>query len=87
MGSQLEQLGYSAKDLFSSRSRTFVMKFFSEDKMSVTVKDNLESDLDQKCLLVNICRQGKELESIKGIRCFYLQHPKVHTYTYAVVND
>ena len=55
--------------------------------MILTVKDNLESDLDQKCLLVNICKQGKELESIKGIRCFYLQHPKVHTYTYAVVND
>jgi hypothetical protein len=48
-----------------------VVGFFSEEKMSVKVVDNLESDLDQKTHLLNICEQGKELESIKGIRCFY----------------
>ena len=32
-------------------------------------------------------REARELDNCKGIRLFYMLHPKVHGYSYAVMND
>lgn len=53
----------------------------------MVVKDNIFNDIETKAQLMNILKQRKQLETIQGIRCFYLQHIDTHSYTYVVLND
>lgn len=36
---------------------------------------------------MNIIREARELDNSKGVRLFYVLHPKIHGYSYAVMND
>ena len=84
--SWLENLGYD-RDLYSVRSRCFILTFHSETEISITVRDAIQTDLDSRTNVQLIEKHGKELESKMGVKCLYYFSPKVHCYTYGVYNE
>jgi len=69
----LDLLGYD-KDLISIRSRCFIITIHSEVGISVTVRDAIQTDLDNRVNTMLIRQHGKEMDvnTGKGIRAFYL---------------
>ena len=65
----LENLGYKA-NLCPIRSRTFVVSFHSNNKLSVSVKDSMLTDLDNKTNSLIIEKFGQEMESNRGVKMF-----------------
>ena len=53
----LDNLGYD-KDLYSVRSRSFVMTFHSEGEVGITVRDAIQTDLDARANILVINRFG-----------------------------
>jgi len=43
--------------------------------------------LDNKTNILLIEKYGTMLENKGGVRCYYLQSSKVHTYSYAIYNE
>lgn len=82
----LDSLGYD-RDLYSVRSRCFILTFHSETEISVTVRDAIQTDLDARTNVQFIEKHGKELESKQGVKCFYFFSPKTHCYTYGIYNE
>lgn len=71
--SWFELLGYD-KDLVSIRSRCFVITLHSDIDISVTVRDAIQTDLDNRVNIMLIKKFGKEMnvKTGKGVRAFYL---------------
>lgn len=84
--SWLESLGYD-RELYSVRSRCFILTFHSVTEISVTVRDAIQTDLDNRTNILLIERQGTELDSKTGVRCFYYLSKKTHNYSYGVYNE
>jgi calpain-15 len=82
----LENLGYD-RELYSVRSRCFILTFHSETEISVTVRDAIQTDLDARTNVQFIEKAGKELESKQGVKCFYYFSNKTHCYTYGIYNE
>ena len=82
----LDSLGYD-RELYSIRSRCFILTFHSETEISVTVRDAIQTDLDARTNVQFIERYGKELESKAGVKCFYYFSPKTHCYSYGIYNE
>lgn len=82
----LENLGYD-RELYSVRSRCFILTFHSETEISVTVRDAIQTDLDARTNVQFIEKYGKELESKSGVKCFYFFSPKTHCYSYGIYNE
>mmetsp|Transcript_33587 Transcript_33587/g.38165 ORF Transcript_33587/g.38165 Transcript_33587/m.38165 type:complete len:826 (+) Transcript_33587:44-2521(+) len=82
----LEELGYD-QDLYSVRSRSFILTMHSEHELSVIVRDAVQTDLDNRtnCLLIE--KYGKELEMRRGVRAFNALSREVHAYSYGIIND
>jgi calpain-15 len=53
----LENLGYD-KDLYSIRSRCFVLTLHSSSEVAVTVRDAVQTDLDTRTNLLIIEKYG-----------------------------
>ena len=66
----LENLGYD-RDLFSIRSRCFILTCHSAIEVSVTVRDAVQTDLDARTNLLVIDKFGQELENKKGYKLYY----------------
>ena len=66
----LENLGYD-RDLYSVRSRVFILTLHCEKELAVTVRDSIQTDLDNRTNQAIITKYGQELESMKGIKTFY----------------
>jgi hypothetical protein len=66
-------LGYD-KDLISTRSRCFIITLHTDTDISVTVRDAIQTDLDNRSNIMLIRKYGKEMDvqTGKGIRAFYL---------------
>jgi hypothetical protein len=79
----LENLGYD-RDLYSVRSRCFMLTLHSEIELSMTVRDAIQTDLDARTNLLVIDRFGQELEAKKGYKVIYTFSEQVHAYSYAV---
>ena len=79
-------MGYD-RELYSVRSRCFILTFHSETEISVTVRDAIQTDLDARTNVQFIEKYGKELESKQGVKCFYYFSPKTHCYSYGVYNE
>ena len=82
----LDSLGYD-RELYSVRSRCFILTFHSETEISVTVRDAIQTDLDARTNVQFIEKSGKELESKQGVKCFYYFSAKTHCYTYGIFNE
>ena len=65
-----ENLGYD-QDLYSIRSRCFILTLHSETEMSVAVRDGIQTDLDNRTNVLIIERFGKELEVKRGLRVLF----------------
>lgn len=82
----LDSLGYD-RELYSIRSRCFILTFHSETEISITVRDAIQTDLDARTNVQFIDKFGKELESRGGVKCLYYFSPKTHCYTYGICNE
>ena len=58
----LENLGYD-RDMYSVRSRVFVLTLHCETELAVTVRDSIQTDLDDRCNVAILAKYGQELES------------------------
>ena len=76
-------MGYD-RDLYSIRSRVFILSMHSATEVSVTVRDAVQTDLDQRTNLLVIDKFGQELENKKGYKLLYTFSEQVHAYSYAV---
>ena len=81
----LENLGYD-RDLYSVRSRCFVLTLHSSSEVAVTVRDAVQTDLDTRTNLLIIEKYGQELENKKGYKLLYTYSEQIHAYSYAVQN-
>jgi len=81
-----ELLGYD-RDLYSVRSRCFILTIHSENEVNVTVRDAIQTDLDTRANILLIQKFGVNMEVKKGIRAFYVFHKDAHAYSYGVIND
>jgi len=66
-------LGYD-RDLYSVRSRCFILTIHSENEVNVTVRDAIQTDLDTRANILLIQKFGVNMEVKKGIRAFYVFH-------------
>ena len=82
----LELLGYD-EELYSVRSRCFVLTFHSESEIAVTVRDAVQTDLDNRANILLIEKYGTELENRTGVRCFYHFSKATHCYSYGLYNE
>jgi calpain-15 len=82
----LDSLGYD-RELYSVRSRCFILTFHSETEISITVRDAIQTDLDARTNVQFIEKYGKELESKSGVKCFYYFSNKTHCYSYGIYNE
>ncbi|OMJ87011.1 hypothetical protein SteCoe_11338 [Stentor coeruleus] len=82
----LDSLGYD-RELYSVRSRCFILTFHSETEISITVRDAIQTDLDARTNVQFIEKYGKELESKNGVKCFYYFSSKTHCYSYGIYNE
>eukprot|EP01017_Pseudomicrothorax_dubius_P043528 TRINITY_DN7268_c0_g4_i1.p1 TRINITY_DN7268_c0_g4~~TRINITY_DN7268_c0_g4_i1.p1 ORF type:complete len:818 (-),score=145.97 TRINITY_DN7268_c0_g4_i1:98-2551(-) len=81
-----ELLGYD-QTLFSNRSRSFIVTLHSEVEISVTVRDAIQTDLDNRTNVMLIQKHGKEMETKRGIKAYYALQKTVHAYSYGVLNE
>ena len=66
----LDALGYD-QDLYSIKSRCFMLTFHSTVDLSVSVRDAIQTDLDTRANLLIIDRFGQELEAKQAYRILY----------------
>ncbi len=66
----LDSLGYD-RELYPGRSRTFIISFHSDAELSVTVKDAVPTDIDNKTNALIIERFGQETENKRGVKVLY----------------
>ena len=66
----LENLGYDL-DLYSLRSRVFILTLHCEQELAVTVRDSIQTDLDNRTNIAILAKYGQELESKRGFATFY----------------
>jgi len=78
-------LGYD-KDLYSLRSRCFMMTFHSASELTTTVRDAIQTDLDMRTNLLILDKFGQDLESDSKYRIIYTFSEQVIAYSYAVQN-
>ena len=79
----LENLGYD-RDLYSIRSRCFILTLHSTIEVAVTVRDAVQTDLDNRTNLLIIDKFGQELENKKGYKLLYTFSEQIHAYSYSV---
>ena len=66
----LQNLGYD-EDLYSIRSRVFILTMHSEAELSVTVRDAIQTDLDNKTNELILQKYGHELENKAEFKTIY----------------
>lgn len=76
-------LGYDA-DLYSIKSRCFMLTFHSNVDLSVSVRDAIQTDLDTRTNLLIVERFGQELEVTPSYRILYTFSEQILAYSYAV---
>jgi calpain-15 len=84
--SWMDSLGYD-RDLYSVKSRTFLLTLHSDIELSVVVRDAVATELDPRTNILLIEKFGKELEYKTGVRCFFQFNKDVHAYSYGILNE
>ena len=81
----LENLGYD-EDLYSVRSRCFVLTLHSEIELAVTVRDAVQTDLDNRWNIAILAEYGQELDRKPSYKALYTFSEQIHAYSYGVLN-
>jgi len=81
----LANLGYD-EDLYSIRSRCFMLTFHSTVDLSVSVRDAVQTDLDMRTNLLVTDKFGQELEVTANYRILYTFSEQILAYSYSVQN-
>jgi calpain-15 len=81
----LENLGYD-EDLYSIRSRWFVITMHSETELAVTVRDAVQTDLDNRWNIAILANYGQELDKTNIFKAIYTFSEQIHAYSYGVFN-
>lgn len=81
----LENLGYD-EDFYSVRSRCFVLTLHSETELAVTVRDAVQTDLDNRCNIAILAEYGQELDRKPTYKALYTFSEQIHAYCYGVLN-
>ena len=81
----LASLGYD-QDLYSIKSRCFMLTFHSSIDLSVSVRDAIQTDLDTRSNLQIVDRFGQELEVTPTHRILYTFSEQILAYSYAIEN-
>lgn len=81
----LENLGYD-QDLYSVRSRCFVLTLHSETELAVTVRDAVQTDLDNRCNIAILATYGQESDKSQHYKSLYTFSEQIHAYSYGVLN-
>ena len=81
-----EALGYD-RELFSIRSRCFILTLHSVEEISVTVRDAIQTDIDNRANVILLERFGAELDNKNAVCCLYMEAKSVHAYSYGIRND
>ncbi|CAI2386182.1 unnamed protein product [Moneuplotes crassus] len=81
----LENLGYD-QDLYSIRSRCFVMTMHSESELAVTVRDAVQTDLDNRCNIAILATYGQEADKTENLKAYYTFSEQINAYSYGVLN-
>mmetsp|Transcript_25332 Transcript_25332/g.22448 ORF Transcript_25332/g.22448 Transcript_25332/m.22448 type:complete len:226 (+) Transcript_25332:317-994(+) len=81
----LENLGYD-QDLYSIRSRCFVLTMHSEIELAVTVRDAVQTDLDNRCNIAILATYGQELDKTPNLKVLYTFSEQINAYSYGVLN-
>ena len=78
-------LGYD-KDLYSIKSRIFILAVHSTAKLKLTVKDAVQSNLDKLTTLQLLEKYGKKKNDQIDVELFSLVEPDASAFTYGVFN-
>lgn len=81
----LENLGYD-QDLYSTRSRCFVLTMHSESELAVTVRDAVQTDLDNRCNIAILTTYGQELDKTPNLKALYTFSEQINAYSYGILN-
>ena len=81
----LQALGYD-KDLYSIKSRVFILSVHSTVKLKLTVKDAVQSNLDKITTLQLLEKYGKKKNDQIDVELFSLVEPDAAAFTYGVFN-
>lgn len=81
-----EALGYD-RELYSTRSRCFILTLHSIEELSVTVRDAIQTDIDNRGNVILLEKQGAELDNKNGVCCLFMESKAVHAYSYGIRND
>ena len=58
-----------------------------EHELAVTVRDAIQTDLDNRANIAILSKYGQELESKHKVKSYYTFSEQVHAYSYGVLND
>lgn len=78
-------LGYD-KDLYSIKSRVFILSVHSTARLKLTVKDAVQSNLDKIATLQLLENHGKKKNDQTDVELFSLVEPDAAAFTYGVFN-
>ena len=58
----------------------------SETELAVTVRDAVQTDLDNRTNIAILANYGQELERKKGFKALYTFSEQIHAYSYGIIN-
>ena len=64
-----------------------MLTLHSENELAVTVRDAIQTDLDNRTNVLILEKYGQELESKRGFKTLYTFSEQVHAYSYGVFNE
>ena len=82
----LKNLGYD-EDLFPLKSRCFMLTFHSDIPISVSARDNLNTDLNKKIDKLVIKTMGIKIKNKKDISVFQYQSKISNIFSYGCLNE
>lgn len=88
----LDKLGYD-RDLYSVRSRSFLLTVHSTVELSITVRDAIQTDLDNRAHIFSVSNidEFTQIENLhvehQGVRAISCYNRLSDTFTIVAVND
>ena len=58
----------------------------SEVELAVTVRDAVQTDLDNRCNIAILATYGQELDKTNNFKALYTFSEQIHAYSYGVLN-
>lgn len=62
------------------------MTMHSENELAVTVRDAVQTDLDNRCNIAILANYGQELDKTANFKALYTFSEQIHAYSYGILN-